>query len=190
MSQADSTSAGYRDGTLPANVRIGNNSVITGGKAFHSFRSKREDALTIGDNGTFDGVSFAVGKDGRLSIGNWCHFCGAVLLCEGSVTIGNYVSLGWNVSITDSDFHPIDPAQRIEDAIACSNIGNGRPRPAVVNKPVVIEDDVWIGPCSTILKGVRIGAGSFIEAGSVITHDVPPGSRVMGNPARVIGRVE
>jgi acetyltransferase-like isoleucine patch superfamily enzyme len=54
---------------------------------------------------------------------------------------------------------------------------------------VVIEDDVWIGPNATILKGVRLGAGSFVEAGALVTSDVPPRARVLGNPARVIGRV-
>ena len=51
----------------------------------------------------------------------------------------------------------------------------------------MIDDDVWIGPNATILKGVRIGAGAWIEPGSMVTRDVPPGARVMGNPAQVIG---
>jgi acetyltransferase-like isoleucine patch superfamily enzyme len=58
-----------------------------------------------------------------------------------------------------------------------------------VRKKVVIESDVWIGPNATILKGVRIGAGSFIEAGALIVSDIPPRSRVLGNPAQVIGKV-
>jgi acetyltransferase-like isoleucine patch superfamily enzyme len=52
---------------------------------------------------------------------------------------------------------------------------------------VVIEDDVWIGPQATILKGVRIGRGAFVEAGALVTRDVPPGARVKGNPARIVG---
>jgi acetyltransferase-like isoleucine patch superfamily enzyme len=54
---------------------------------------------------------------------------------------------------------------------------------------VIIEDDVWIGPNVTILKGVRIGAGAFIEPGSLVTRDVPPRARVLGNPAQVVGEV-
>ena len=53
-------------------------------------------------------------------------------------------------------------------------------------EPVVVEDDVWIGPNATILKGVRIGAGSIIEPGAMITRDIPPGSRVIGNPAQIL----
>jgi acetyltransferase-like isoleucine patch superfamily enzyme len=46
---------------------------------------------------------------------------------------------------------------------------------------------VWIGPNATILKGVRIGAGSWIEAGALVTRDIPPGVRVIGNPAQIVG---
>jgi acetyltransferase-like isoleucine patch superfamily enzyme len=53
----------------------------------------------------------------------------------------------------------------------------------------VIDDDVWIGPNATILKGVHIGRGAFIEAGSLVTRDVPARARVLGNPAQVIGEV-
>jgi acetyltransferase-like isoleucine patch superfamily enzyme len=175
----------YPDGVLPPNVRLGENTLITGGRCFLPFRATHPSALLIGANGTFEGVSFAVGKSGTLRIGDYCHFCGCILLCEMELTIGSFVSIGWNAAIADSDFHPIEPALRIEDAIACSNIGNGRPRPPVLRKPVIIEDDVWIGPNATILKGVRIGAGSWIEPGSMVTRDVPAGSRVMGNPARI-----
>jgi acetyltransferase-like isoleucine patch superfamily enzyme len=52
-----------------------------------------------------------------------------------------------------------------------------------------VEDDVWIGPNATILKGVHIGAGAFIEAGALVVRDVPRRARVMGNPAQVIGAV-
>src|SRR6185503_13247043 len=103
-----------------------------------------------------------------VEIGDFCYFTNAVLLCELELRIGNYVMIGWNATITDTDFHPTSPAERVADAIACSPLGNGRPRPTIVRRPVIIDDDVWIGPAATILKGVRIGAGSFIEAGAVV----------------------
>ena len=46
-----------------------------------------------------------------------------------------------------------------------------------------------MGPNATILKGVRLGAGAFIEAGALVTRDVPPRARVRGNPAQIIGEV-
>jgi acetyltransferase-like isoleucine patch superfamily enzyme len=179
----------YPDGDLPPNVRVGTDTRITGGRAFKGFRATAADAAVIGQGCTLDGISFAVGVGGRLVIGDFCYFSGAVLLCEMSVTIGDHVSLGWNVTVADSDFHPIDSALRIQDAVACSNIAHGARRPLIPARAVVIEDDVYVGPMATILKGVRVGAGSFVEPGSLVTRDVPPGSRVMGNPARVVGPV-
>ena len=55
---------------------------------------------------------------------------------------------------------------------------------------VVIEDNVWIGERSTILKGVTIGRGSIVGCASVVTKSVPPYSVVAGNPAKVVKRLE
>ena len=185
-----SSASGWSHGPLPDNVRIGENTLITADYAFKRFRSKRLDALRIGSHATIDGVHFAIGEAGRVSIGDYCYFTNAVLLCELELRIGNYVVIGWNATIADTDFHPLAPAERIADAIACSPLGKGRPRPEIARNPVVIEDDVWIGPNATILKGVQIGAGAWIEAGSLVTRDVPAGSRVLGNPAQIVGEVK
>jgi acetyltransferase-like isoleucine patch superfamily enzyme len=190
MSETSPIPSGWTQGPLPKNVSIGANTLITADYAFKRFRSKLPDALQIGSHSTMDGVHFAIGEGGQISIGDYCYFTNAVLLCELELRIGNYVVIGWNATIADSDFHPLDPAERIADAIACSPLNQGRPRPEIAKKSVVIEDDVWIGPNATILKGVRIGAGAWIEAGSLVTRDVPPGSRVLGNPAQIVGQTK
>ena len=185
-----SSGPGWSPATLPANVQVGANSIITADYAFKRFLSQQSDALVIGRNCTMDGVHFAIGREGRVFIGDYCYFTNAVLLCELELRIGNYVVIGWNATIADTDFHPLAPAERIADAIACSPLSEGRARPVIARLAVIIEDDVWIGPNATILKGVRLGAGSWIEAGSLVTRDVPPGSRVLGNPAQIVGEVK
>ncbi len=179
----------WTEGILPANVQLGPDTVINGDLAFKRFESLQPQALVIGAHCTMDGVHFDLGPEGRMVVGDYCYFTNAVLLCELEVRFGNYVVIGWNATIIDTDFHPLAPAERIADAIACSPLRNGRSRPHILKKPVVIEDDVWIGPNATILKGVRIGQGAFIEAGSLVTRDIPPRARVMGNPAQIIGQV-
>jgi acetyltransferase-like isoleucine patch superfamily enzyme len=176
----------WTQGQLPPNVRLGLNTLLTDELAFKRFHSQAEDALVIGAHCTMDGVHFDLGPEGRMSIGDYCYFTNAVLLCELEVRVGNYVVVGWNTTVSDTDFHPIAPAERIADAVACSPLGRGKPRPNVLRRTVIIEDDVWIGPNATILKGVRLGAGSWIEAGAVVTRDVPAGSRVLGNPAKIV----
>ena len=67
---------------------------------------------------------------------------------------------------------------------ACSVIAGVLEPPSA--NPVIIEDDVLIGANSVILEGVRVGKGSVVAAGSVVTKDVPPGVVVAGSPARII----
>jgi acetyltransferase-like isoleucine patch superfamily enzyme len=188
-SEHDTTPGRWSHGTPPTNVRLGSDTVITGDLAFKRFYSREPDALVIGAHCTMDGVHFGIGEKGRMTIGDFCYFTNAILLCELEVHIGNYVIIGWNATISDTDFHPLAPAERIADAIACSPLGKGRPRPAIPKLPVIIENDVWIGPNATILKGVRVSSGSWIEAGSLVTCDVPPRTRVLGNPAQIVGEI-
>jgi acetyltransferase-like isoleucine patch superfamily enzyme len=174
---------------LPPNIRVGAGTEIIGDKIFRRFFSEHDPAIVFGENCYFDGVHFAIGKRATLSVGNFVYAANMIILAEQEVRIGNHVFLGFNVAIADTDFHPLEPALRIADAIAVSPVSGGRPRPPIATAPVIIEDDVWIGPNSAILKGVRIGAGAFIEPGSVVTKDVPPRARVLGNPAQIIGQV-
>ncbi|MDR3448853.1 MAG: DapH/DapD/GlmU-related protein [Alphaproteobacteria bacterium] len=90
-----------------------------------------------------------------------------------SIKIGKRVLIGTNVEIMDSDFHGL----RLVD----------RPRSSAEwARPVVIEDDVFIGNSVHVLKGVTIGSGSVIGNGSVVVASIPPNVIAAGNPARVI----
>lgn len=187
MTEPAANQPGYwTEGNVPANVRLGVGTVVTGGNAFKRFHSRLELGLLIGGHCTMDGVHFAQGWDARIVVGDFCYFTNALLLCELEIRIGSYVVMGWNATIADTDFHPVAPAERIADAIACSSLREGRTRPEILRQAVIIEDDVWIGPNATILKGVRVGAGAMVEAGALVTHDVPSRARVLGNPARIV----
>ena len=109
-----------------------------------------------------------------LIIGDDFGMTGGSLVCDQSITIGNRVWVGANTVITDTDFHPLDPERR-------------RSKPLDANTaPIAIADDVFIGMHSLILKGVTIGVGAVVAAGSVVTRDVPAGALVGGNPAVMI----
>ena len=179
------------DATLPANVRLGPNSIITGDcltrdRAFRLFRSRLDPGLVIGAGCTMDGVMFNAGPKARIEIGDHCHFHEATLISDLAIRVGCRVVIGWHATVIDADFHPMDAAARMADAVACSPLGWGAPRRPFERRPVVIEDDVWIGPNATILKGVRVGARARVEPGAVVVTDVPPDSRVLGNPARIL----
>lgn len=189
MTEQNSKPGCWTEGALPPNAQVGVNTLVTDQLAFKRFHSRAADALIIGAHSTMDGVHFAAGESGRIRIGDFCYFTSVVLLCELQIQIGSYVVIGWNTTIADTDFHPVAAAERVADAIVCSPLGKGQPRPPILKRPVIIENDVWIGPNVTILKGVRIGAGAWVEAGSLVTRDVAPRTRVMGNPAQEMGGV-
>ncbi len=176
----------WASGELPANVVLGEDSLITGPKAFARFRSTREPALVIGRGCTLDGAHFAINPAGQVTIGDACAFYGSVLLCELEIRIGHHVYLGWNTTLSDSDFHPTEVAERHADVLACSTLGEGLARRPYPSRPIVIGNDVYIGHNATVLKGVTIGDGAFIEPGAMVSKDVPPRARVIGNPAKVI----
>ena len=115
-----------------------------------------------------------VGHGARIEIGDDVGISGCTISAKTSIRIGNRVLIGSGAVISDSDAHPVDPDERREGL-------GGR------SLPVVVEDDVFIGARAFILKGVRIGRGSVIGAGAVVTHDIPPYSVAVGNPAKVIG---
>ena len=111
----------------------------------------------------------------QLIIGDDFGMTGGALVCDARIRIGDRVWVGANTVITDTDFHPLDAETR-------------RARPLDANTaPVEIADDVFIGMNALILKGVRIGEGAVVGAGSVVSRDIPAGAIVAGNPARVIG---
>jgi acetyltransferase-like isoleucine patch superfamily enzyme len=189
MSEAKPISVPTTIPKIPANVRLGEQTVLSGEQAFRRFYAERDPAVLIGSHCHLDGVQFALGKNALLHVGDYTYAAHLILLVEQEVRIGSYVIMSFNVVIADTDFHPIDPALRLADAIAVSPLGRNRPRPPITTAPVVIDDNVWIGANVTILKGVHIGAGAFIEPGSMVTRDVPPRARMMGNPAQQIGEV-
>jgi acetyltransferase-like isoleucine patch superfamily enzyme len=103
---------------------------------------------------------------------------GVVISVCRSVTLGSWVRVGSGAFIADNPGHPLDAERRRDQAVSRDQV-----------RPVVIEDDVWIGTRATILPGVRVGARSVIGAGAVVTRDVPPDVIVAGNPARVVRRL-
>jgi acetyltransferase-like isoleucine patch superfamily enzyme len=113
----------------------------------------------------------------RLRIGDRFAMTGGTLCVADCIEIGNDVNIGANSGVIDTDFHPLSAELRI------AHPQDGK------TKPVVIEDNVFIGGNCIVLKGVTIGQGSVVGAGSVVTRCVPRGVIVAGNPARVIREI-
>ena len=147
---------------------------------FHRFPFSK---IEIGNNCTFrsDKTSNLIGvnhkcilstrqKGSVIIIGNNCGFSGVIIGAILEIRIGNNVLCGANAIITDNDWHS--------------------DRSASLPKPVIIEDNVWIGVNTTILKGVTIGENSIIGAHSLVLKDIPANVIAGGNPCKVLRKIE
>ena len=151
--------------------------------------SDNKENIKIGDNCEIAGTLYSM-DDGKITIGNYTEireasFVGSV----EDIKIGDYVIISNHVKIYDNNNHPTDPETRKQ---MCINGFHGEAWrwTYAEHKPVVIENNVWIGEGTTILKGVTIGEGSIIGCNSVVTKDVPPYCIAAGNPAKVVKKLE
>ena len=131
--------------------------------------------------GCYNRCTFFVDKGANLKIGSNLGISQAAIICHLSIQIGDNVKIGGGARIYDTDFHSIDPVLRIN------------PKKDFTYKrklPIMIQDNVFIGAHSTILKGVTIGRNSIIGASSVVTKNVPSNEIWAGNPAKFIRNVK
>jgi carbonic anhydrase/acetyltransferase-like protein (isoleucine patch superfamily) len=111
----------------------------------------------------------------RLTIGADTGLSGTAICAAISVQIGERVLIGADVMIFDTDFHNTQLEKR-----------HLNPDWMRISKPIIIGNDVFVGARSIVMKGVSIGDGAVIGAGSVVTCDIPPFSVAAGSPARVL----
>lgn len=117
--------------------------------------------------GLFHKCMLTTAKNAVLKIGSSCSFSGVSIWCFERITLGNNVRVGANCLIMDGDAHQDDPR-------------------AGKNKPIVIEDNVWLGGNVVVKKGVTIGRNSVIGMNSVVTKNIPANCVAIGNPCIVV----
>jgi acetyltransferase-like isoleucine patch superfamily enzyme len=141
---------------------------------------KIDEMSEVNGSLTFDKASASIAIGKRV-------FMSGSLIAAQSIEIGDDVMVSWGVTVVDHNSHAISFSKRADDVI------NWRDRSKdwsnVKIAPVKISNKVWVGFNSIILKGVTIGEGAIVGAGSVITKDVPPWTIVAGNPARIIREI-
>ncbi len=143
--------------------------------------------IKIGINTHIRGELVIFPSGGTIKIGNDCFIGeGSKIWSQSSILIGNNVLISHDVNIHDTNSHPLNNIERREDYKQIINSGFPKVNTNVITKAIEIEDDVWIGFNAIILKGVHIGKGSIIAAGSVVTNNIPDFTLVAGNPAKPI----
>jgi len=110
-------------------------------------------------------------ENSKIIIGDHCGFSGAMISAAKHIEIGSRSLCGANVSITDTDWHCVDPKSRNLPGVAL---------------PVKIGSNVWLGMNVIVLKGVTIGDNTVVAAGSIVSRDLPPNVLAVGQPASPI----
>jgi acetyltransferase-like isoleucine patch superfamily enzyme len=108
-----------------------------------------------------------------------------ILSCAHQIEIGSWTLLAHGVQVFDNDSHPLEADLRGQDYRQAVLSTAGR-RSAIQGAPIWIGARAWVGINAIILKGVTIGEGGIVAAGSVVTQDVAPYTVVAGNPAKVV----
>ena len=130
-------------------------------------------SLEVDSFDAYAGCRINVNAGARLTLGSGYMNQDSVIDCFESITVGHHVVISERVVMRDSDNHTIRSLVESSDGQA-------------ITSPIIVEDNVWIGMNATILKGVTIGEGSIIAAGSVVTRSIPPHCLAAGVPAKVI----
>jgi acetyltransferase-like isoleucine patch superfamily enzyme len=162
-------------------ARVGRGLRVRGFLHLHCHRS---GAIRIGNGcriqsgfsgnpvGGFTPMALWVGPGGMLTIGNDVGLSNATIVCLHAVSIEDEAFVGGGSRIYDTDFHPIDPEDRLKTP------GGGRGRPVRVGRRS------FVGAHSLLLKGAMVGATAVVGAGSVVRGRIPAGEVWTGNPAR------
>ena len=146
--------------------------------------------LSIGKDCVIDGRYIFEKETGNITIGDRTHIGGSTFISINSITIGNDVTIAWDCMFYDHNSHSIywserknDTTQELKDLRETGDLIKHKNWEVVRNAPIVVKDKAWIGVGCKIMKGVTIGEGAVIAAGSVVTTDVPAWTVWGGNPA-------
>lgn len=157
-----------------SSLEIGNNVIVVSGGFRNALSRNSYSSIKLYDNAV-------------LKMGNDVRISDIAISSRSSITIGNYVTIGADVILNDSNDHSINHLdRRVEIANCKQQVLEGK----ISSSPIVIEDDVFIGARSIIGKGVTIGAKSVVAAGSVVVKSIPAGEIWGGNPAKFIKKTD
>ena len=162
----------------------------TSGKCF--FKANNSESIIFGDRvslfsahrtnriGLTNPTLIQTLDNGKIYIGNDSGLSSVVISSRTKIKIGDRVKIGANTKILDHDFHSLSKEYRS----SCDD------NKYIKSKPIIIKNDVFIGVNSIILKGVEIGNGVIIGAGSVVTmNKIPSNVIVAGNPAKIVKKL-
>ncbi len=154
---------------------------------FRGVHYRSGSSLKIGEGSIVEGRLVCEQEGVSIVIGRNTFIGGSLLASAGRIEVGDDVLISWGCNIVDHNSHAVGWSKRKHDV---EDWYHGRKDWAsVVIRSVRICDKSWLGLNVIVLKGVEIGEGAVVAAGSVVTKSVPPWTVVAGNPAKVIREI-
>ena len=152
--------------------------------------------MIVGNNSSVQGYFVFESSAGIVNVGHRTYIGGGMFICIDQISIGDDVLISWGCTFLDNNSHSIKASERKHDVqIFIDNVNQTQKAVTkdwskVGKAPIIIKNKAWIGFNCIILKGVTIGEGAIIAAGSVVTTNVPDYAVFGGNPAKLIRMLE
>ncbi len=150
-------------------------------------KGNRTGTVVVGSDSIVKSQIYFERPNGVVKIGNRSFIGKGLISVADQVVIGDDVMISWGVTIADHNSHSLRFSERSEDILSWKL--NRKDWQSVKISRLTICDKSWIGFNSILLKGITVGEGAIVGAGSVVTKDVPPWTIVAGNPAKIIREI-
>ena len=173
-------------------LEVGENSSLDNLSISRSILFQQPLFVQIGKDSLIGGNYISESSGGFISIGDHTFVGSSKFISAARISIGNDVLISWGCTFMDTDAHSVVWEERKNDVkdwkkgFDENQKGKFKDWAHVKSRPIVVEDKSWIGFNCIILKGVTIGEGAIVAAGSVVTKDVAPFTVVAGNPAQFV----
>ena len=173
---------------IPANVITGPNVYIDTSYGFAAFNSLQPGAMFIGEaSGCYDRASFIAAENAKIQVGKYCILNGTTIICNDHISIGDHCMVSWGSVITDT-WLPVMFSIDDRKALLMKTGNNPLRHYPFCNesKPVILEDNCWVGFGAVIMPGVRLGKGCIVGCKTIVTKDVPPYAVVTGSDEKIV----
>lgn len=167
-------------------------------ESFRIVSNPRHTGLVrIGDDTMLDCTIIFESDRGDVTIGNRVFIGNSTLICRTAIVFEDDIFVAWGCHFYDHDSHSQDYRERekdmtrqLEDYRGGRDFIASKDWSVVSTRPIRVCSHAWVGMNCIVLKGVTIGEGAIVAAGSIVTRDVPAWTVVAGNPARVVKQLE
>lgn len=192
VNRVDPISSFIDDGTL----YIGKGSTWENMSIQKSLLATKSNYITVGEDSLVSGNYVIEGHGGQIRIGDRTFIGASKFISVSKITIGDDVLISWGCTFMDTNAHSLHWEDRKDDVkdwkrgVDQKKIGFYKDWSKVESEQIVVKNKSWIGFNVIVLKGVTIGEGAIVAAGSVVTKDVPDYEVVAGNPARIVKKLK